>query len=192
MGVRTVRLPLGSSSAGVKRKNGGLSSPPPLCSREDEIYKLRFPLRRLRRLPLGFAPPLGPPHGRSKERSPPPPEGCEGRRGGRSSAWLTRRFLPSSSYPSKRSTAAGIEAGSVNSTKANPRGRPVALSDGRKTSTSSPTSEKSASNSPRVVSKFKFPTKILFPMMPSSRVSPHQRRPVRSPYGRNGQVEMRP
>ena len=28
-------------------------------------------------------------------------------------AWLTRRLLPSSSYPSKRSTAAGMEAGSV-------------------------------------------------------------------------------
>lgn len=179
-----------SSEGGGRRKNGGQTARRHVASDEDEVYKLRLPRRRLRRLPLGFAPPLGPPHGRSKERSPPP-EGCEGRRGGRSSAWLTRRFLPPSSYPSKRSTATGMEAGSVNSTKANPRGRPVSLSDGRKTSTSSPTSEKRASSSPRVVSKFRFPTKTLFPMMTSSQVGPHQPQAMWRPHGRDGQIEMR-
>ncbi len=73
------------------------SHDPPFSTYGIEAYKLRFPRRRLRRLPLGFAPPplgppLGPPGGRSLSL-----EKFEGRRCGRSSASFTRMALPPSS-----------------------------------------------------------------------------------------------
>jgi hypothetical protein len=115
-------------------------------SRKDQ--NPRFLARRLRRLPFGL---LDPPRG-ARDLAPGPPPPKFGERRCRSSARLTRRFLPRNWWPSNRCTASAAIPSSANSTKANPLGRPETWSKGTDTSVTWPTSEKSFSRSSCVVS----------------------------------------
>lgn len=140
-------------------------------------YRLRFLPRALRRLPLGrdgLAYSL-----RGGAPPPPPPPAKFGRdaRGGRASAALTRRLRPPSSLPSNSAIAFAAASSSANSTKAKPRGRPVARSAGRKTSTMVPADEKRASISGASVSKLRLPTNTLAEMVCS--FLPKNQRPWR-------------
>ena len=90
----------------------------------------------------------------------------EGRR--RSSASLIFNGRPSSSLPSKVSMALAASSVLEYSTKAKPRGRPVARSLGMYTSTISPASESRRVRSAWVVWKFRLPTKFFAGILFSS------------------------
>ena len=119
--------------------------------------RLRLRARRLRRLPFGRGRNSGPGAWTLK----PPARGNDGPLDGRSVASLTRRFRPSSSWPSSFAIAAAAASAVENSTKAKPRGRPVSRSVGMKTLTISPAGANSARTCSDVVSKLRLPTKSL-------------------------------
>jgi hypothetical protein len=149
--------------------------------------RLRLRARRPRRLPLflkGFPPAPAP----APKALPPPrsdqgsgalgaklpryswrsPLGGENRgpslRRGRSSAVLTRSLRPSTSWPSKRLIASAASASLENSTKANPRERPVSLSVPMWTFLTCPAPARASESCCSVVRKLRLPTKTLVEM----------------------------
>ena len=107
-------------------------------------------------------PPLSraPNEGRGLPGPPGPPTG----RGGRFSASFTRSGRPFRSRPFMVAMHFWAASSSSNSTKANPRGRPVSRSVGSLASTTLPAEAKAAMSSSRVTSKLRLPTKTLFEM----------------------------
>ena len=95
-------------------------------------------------------------------------------RGGRFSASFTRSGRPLRSFPFIRLIDFCAASSSSNSTKANPRGRPVSRSVGTFASTTLPAALKAWISSSRVTSKLRFPTKTLFEMAvsPQSTIRP--------------------
>ena len=127
------------------------------------------------RPPDGIRPPPGP---------PPMPAG----RGGRFSASFTRRGRPLRSFPFMRLIDFCAASSSSNSTKANPRGRPVSRSVGTFASTTLPAALNAWISSSRVTSKLRFPTKTLFEMavspestLPDRPLSPSSGDQIRTP-----------
>src|SRR5205085_8586066 len=99
-----------------------------------------------------------PPPGRGGPENPPPGRGPPGPRSSRARASLTASGRPLNGCPLKRWIACSACARSMNSTKANPRGRPVSRSTGSTTCDGGATVAKYVRKSASVVLYDKLPT----------------------------------
>lgn len=107
--------------------------------------------------PLDRGGPLKPPPARGGPLKPPG-RGPEGPRSSRARASLTARGRPLNTCPLNRWMACSACARSLNSTNANPRGRPVSRSTGRTTCDGGATAPKYARRSASVVLYDRLPT----------------------------------
>ena len=127
----------------------------------------------LRRLPFERGGRAPTPNASGPNPLPPPSDANDlsirGPLGARFSASFTRKLRPPSSNPSNFWIAVAADSSLEYSTKANPRGRPVARSVGSTTSTMSPASAKTPCSSSFVVSKLRLPTNTLELMAPPLR-----------------------